>query len=91
MRLGDPSAALCIINVHKFRADRPAVKLSRRSGSFAGSDKFGMHDRRQEAEWIKIRRKISPAPVAFKHTLVVGAFLHDRFRHFRGFPYRAIT
>ena len=84
--LGNPAAALGIINVHEFGANRPAVEFSRRRGGFPVDDQFRMNDWRQEAERIEIRRKISPAPVAFKHALVLGAFLHDRFRHFRGFP-----
>ncbi len=83
--LGNPAAALGIINVHEFGADRAAVEFSRSSGGFPVDDQFRMNDWRQEAERIQIRRKISPAPVALKYALVLGAFLHDRFRHFRGY------
>ena len=84
--LGNPAAAFGIVNVHEFGANRAAVEFSRRGGGFPIDDQFRMYDGRQEAERIQIRRKISPAPVAFKYALVLGAFLHDRFRHFRGFP-----
>ncbi len=83
---GNPVAAFGIVNVHEFGANRPAVELSSRGGGFPVDDQLRMNDWREEAERIQIRRKISPAPVALKYALVLGIFLHDRFRHLCGFP-----
>src|SRR4029077_8617072 len=79
--LGSPAAAFGIINVHEFRANRPAVELPRRGSGLTIDDQFRMYDWRQEAERIKIRREISQTPVALKYAPVGGVFPHDRFRH----------
>src|SRR4029077_15568704 len=65
--LGNPAAAFGIINVHEFRANRPSVELPRRGSGLTIDDQFRMYDWRQEAERIKIRREISPTPVALKY------------------------
>ena len=79
----NPAAASRIIDVREFSANRPAVKFARRNCCLAVDDQFRVDDWREEAQRVKIRSEISPAPVTFKHTLSLAPFLSCGFRHFQ--------
>jgi len=88
---GDPAATFGIVNMKKFHADRAAIKFSRGRGSRTIVDEFGMLGGRKEAQRIKVRGEISPAPVTFKYALDLRAFFLDCLRYHGDVPWALLA